>query len=94
MKINPDTKQEIKKLIQRKIEQEKERVTVYSAIELSQQEKKEVTSKLSLTGVSEISYILDPKLIAGIVVHKGSKILDLSLAGKLQNLHHLIYDNT
>lgn len=93
MKINPQTKEEIKRLIKEKVNRDKEKVVVYSAQELTPDQKRLLDQKLHFSDAKQISYEVNPSLIAGVVIKRGSKITDLSVYGTLTNLHSLIYDS-
>lgn len=92
MKINPQTKEEIRKLLKEKVALEKRKVTVYSASELTQEQKSLLSKKMGFSTGQKIEYTIKPSLIAGIMVQVGSRMIDESVQGKLQNLHSLIYD--
>ena len=57
---------------------------VLSAVPLTPEEQSRVKSELSL---SEASFKVDPKLLGGLRVRVGDKVVDGSVAGQLESLH-------
>lgn len=92
MKIDPTIKENLKEYFKDMMKQVKEKVIITSAYELSNEEEKTIISSLGLTG-GKIEYKVDPTLLAGVIVTYGSKIIDVSLKGQLQNFKHILYES-
>lgn len=92
MKIDPTIKEDLKEYFKDRMKQVKEKVILTSAYELSDEEKKTIISSLDLLS-GKIEYKVDPTLVAGVIVTYGSKIIDVSLKGQLQNFKHILYEN-
>ncbi|MBI4008738.1 F0F1 ATP synthase subunit delta [Candidatus Roizmanbacteria bacterium] len=94
MKIDPNVREELRRLFREKIETFKEKATVISASKLGEDEKNLLFSHVPLVSRDlNIEYIVDQSLLAGIVVKIGSKVIDLSLKGQLQNIKQKLYEN-
>lgn len=93
MKINPNLKEELKKYLKEKIQKESEKVVITSPYKLSQEEKDIIISKFPELREVEIEERLDPSLLAGITIKRGSKILDLSLSAKVNGLEQQLYES-
>jgi F-type H+-transporting ATPase subunit b len=69
-----------------------EAAEVVSALPLTKSEqqvvKTQVLSKLGKTG--QVSFRVDPAILGGLVVHMGDKVLDGSVAGKLEGLRQTL----
>lgn len=89
MNLDPRLKEEVKKFLIRKMREDSEVVTVVSAQPLTEDQEKELKSLIP-SSKKEMRQEIDKSLIAGIVVRQGSKILDLSIKGRLQNLENQI----
>jgi len=60
---------------------------VTSALPLSKEEEESVRRDvLAKTGAKEISFRVDPSILGGLVIRVGDKVLDSSVAGKLEGL--------
>jgi len=74
----------------KKLEQEKSKVTVYSAIELTIEEKEALGKYLKTkTENSEIEYQVDKNLVGGLKIKIGDNLLDRSLAGKIEQISEI-----
>ncbi len=93
MKINPNLKEDLRKYLFDKIKKDKSTVTVISSYVLKEEEKKLLQSKLTSFDWSMVKYVVDPKVIAGVIIKVGSKVIDLSLNASLQSLQHTIYES-
>lgn len=93
MKINTVTKQEIKLFLKKKLEDEKNKVFVYSPYSLSKEEINQVFEIIPFLKVRPVENIIDRQILAGIKVQYGSKILDLSLNAWLKNLASRLHEN-
>jgi len=64
-----------------------ESAQVTSALPLSKEEEESVRRDvLAKTGAKEISFRVDPSILGGLVIRVGDKVLDSSVAGKLEGL--------
>lgn len=93
MKINTVTKQEIKLFLKKKLEDEKNKVFVYSPYSLSKEEINQIFEIIPFLKVRPVENIIDRQILAGIKVQYGSKILDLSLNARLKNLASRLHEN-
>lgn len=95
MKIDPHLRQELKKFFKERITESKQRVTVFSAYKLSNQEKSELAQRLTtIKNSTNIEYVTDRDIIAGIIVKVGSSVLDLSLKGQVNSLKNFVYEHS
>lgn len=92
MKINTVTKQEIKLFLKKKIEEEKNKVFVYSPYSLSKEEINQIFEILPFLEAKSVENIVDRQMVAGIKVQYRSKIFDLSLSERLKNLASQLYE--
>ncbi|MBI2051321.1 F0F1 ATP synthase subunit delta [Candidatus Roizmanbacteria bacterium] len=92
MKIDAETKLEIKKFLQEKIEEEKRKVIVRSAYPLTKEEMELIFTLLPFLTKNDLATVVDRTLIAGVIIHYGSKVLDLSVKGRLVNLKGDLYE--
>jgi len=92
MKINPKLKDELRGFLMEKIQKEQNRVAVYSADSLSDDEKKSLENKFTDLNWSQAIFQIDKSVIAGIVIKVGSKTIDLSLTGSLSKLSDTLYE--
>ncbi|MBQ1948250.1 MAG: F0F1 ATP synthase subunit delta [Clostridia bacterium] len=69
-------------------------LTVTSAMELSMDIRKEIEEKFSgmLRDTVCAEYLIDEKLLGGIVVFDGTRVYDGSVRTKLENLREKIYE--
>ncbi len=64
-----------------------ESAVVTSALPLNKEEEETVKKDIvARFGVKEVTFRVDPSILGGLVVRVGDKILDASIAGKLENL--------
>lgn len=93
MKIKSYLKEELKKYLIDKIRNEEQKIKVFSAHFLSDEEKAVIKNKIKTFDWIDVDYKIDKSLIAGVVIKKGSQIIDLSLKGTLENLKKLVYES-
>lgn len=62
------------------------KVQVISALPLSEAEKSAIQGDLSGRGASEIDFKIDPKIMGGLVIRAGDRVVDGSVAGRLETL--------
>lgn len=89
MKISPQIKANIRKYLETLLKNEKNKITITSGHELDQDELSTLFESIPMLKNSTIEYRIDTQVIAGVVIKIGSKIIDLSLNGKLVQLKNL-----
>ena len=92
MKINPKLKNDLKRFLMDKIQEEKSIVTVYSACLLSDEDKKNLGIKFKELDWKKARFEIDKSVIAGVVIKIGSRTIDLSLLGTLSKLTNTLYE--
>lgn len=92
MKINTTLRKEIRSFIKNKIQEEKAKITVYVPYTLTSDDKESIQSLLSKKEISDVRYVIDKDIFAGIIIQYGSKLLDLSLRSGLKNLQKRMYE--
>lgn len=92
MKIHGYIKENLKKRLIEDLEKEKGKIVVYSAYVLSEEEKNLLYAKIPKLKGAYIEFVTDKSLIAGVIIKIGSKIIDLSLIGQLNNLVQIAYE--
>lgn len=91
MKIDPQIKKDLKERLRQDLEQKKRQVVLVSAYKIGADEIKALKEKLPALKDVDLKYQVDSAIIAGYIVKVGSRVLDLSLQGQLQNFKKLIY---
>jgi F-type H+-transporting ATPase subunit delta len=91
MKIDPQIKKDLAARLKEDLAKKKKQVVLISAYKLDKKEESSIMAKIPGLKNAQIRYEVDPAIIAGYVVRVGSKVLDLSLKGQLQNFKKLIY---
>jgi ATP synthase F1 delta subunit len=92
MKINPKLKDDLKNFLIERIKKEHDRVNVFSADSLTDDEKKALEKKFIDLNWKEADYKIDKSVIAGVIIKVGSKVIDLSLSGSLSKLSNTLYE--
>ena len=62
------------------------KVQVISALPLTEQEQAAIKSDLSGRGATEVEFKVDPKILGGLVMRAGDRIVDGSVSGRLESL--------
>ena len=62
------------------------KVMVTSALPLTANEQSSIQSDLAGRGATEIDFKIDPKILGGLVIRAGDRIVDGSVAGRLESL--------
>jgi F-type H+-transporting ATPase subunit b len=62
------------------------KVQVTSALPLNDSEQSSIKSDLSGRGASEVEFRVDPKILGGLVIRAGDRVVDGSVAGRLESL--------
>lgn len=91
MKLKPRIKDELRKFLIHKQQAEKAKARVISAQKLSEEEWTQVFQLFPDLKGKKIENEIDESLLAGIVVQKGSKIIDLSLKTQLNEFRKTAY---
>jgi F0F1-type ATP synthase delta subunit len=71
-----------------------DKVFIRSTYSLNQNEIENLRQMFPIMQNKEIENIVDPALYAGVVITVGTKQIDLSLSGGLQNLKHFMYESS
>ena len=87
----PETQRgELLALLAKKIDQDKEKVFVQSAVDLTDEEKKALEKYLeSKIETDNIEYQVDKKLVGGLKIKIGDNLIDRSLATKIGQIKEL-----
>lgn len=93
MKIKPHLKEDLKKYLTEKVRAEEQRIKVYSAYRLSNEEKDLLKKSVKELEWREVDYLVDESLLAGVLIKKGSKEINISLKGTLSNLQKIVYES-
>jgi len=93
MRINPHLKNDLRKYLSDKILTEKKKVTVTSSYVLEAEEIRLLQSKFPQLDWKTAKFVVDPSVIAGLIINVGSRVINLSLKESLLNLKHLIYES-
>lgn len=93
MKIKPHLKEDLKKYLIEKVRTEEQKLKIYSAYKLSDEEKSILKKKFKEFDWKDVDYLTDESILAGVVVKKGSKVINVSLRGALSNLKKLVYES-
>jgi len=64
---------------------------VTSALPLTEAEQEAVRKDLNLGGTAEVAFRVDPSILGGVVVRVGDRVVDGSVAGKLQALRQSLH---
>jgi len=92
MKINPKLKNDLKRFLMDKIQEERSIVSVYSANLLSNEDKKNLANKFKELDWKKARFEIDKSVIAGVIIKIGSRTIDLSLLGSLSKLTNTLYE--
>lgn len=71
----------------------KEKLKVYSPYKLSEKEKLVLKNKFTDFDWQDADFFVDETLLAGVVIIKGSKVIDISLKRSISDLKKIIYEN-
>lgn len=61
---------------------------VTSALPLSTNEQTSITSDLIGRGASEVEFKVDPRILGGLLVRVGDRVVDASVSGRMESLKH------
>ncbi len=87
MKISPGIKNDLKRFLVRTLRERDEQVTVTSACKLDSSAMNQIYEMLRGVDKNAVHVEIDETLMAGIVIRKGSKVIDLSLKTQLEQLY-------
>jgi F0F1-type ATP synthase delta subunit len=87
MKIDPSIKQELRAFLNKKIAEEENAVTVVSSDTLDETSIKMIEEVVPEMRNAHVRFEVDSSLMAGIIIRRGSRQIDLSLKGTLEQLH-------
>ena len=90
MKIKKEIRDELKKYYENICNSEIP-LEIISACELNQEQIKEIEKTIPFKS-NKIVCSIDEKLMAGIIIQYGTKMIDLSLKTKLENLKQTLYE--
>lgn len=93
MKIKPHLKEDLKKYLVERVKNEEQKLKVYSACKLSEDEKILLRKSIKEFDWTDVDYLIDENLLAGVLIKKGSKEINISLQGKLSNLKKIVYES-
>lgn len=91
MKIDPELKKELKKTLESSLEAGKKRAEVVSASKLDAKELEMLYKTVPALKSMVKKFVVDPGIMAGVVIRIGTKMIDLSLNGQLSKLQNKIY---
>jgi F0F1-type ATP synthase delta subunit len=87
MKIDPAIKDDLRKFLNKKIAEEENAVTVISADPLDESSVKMIEEVVPEMRSAHMRFEVDPSIMAGVIIRRGSRQIDLSLKGTLEQLH-------
>ncbi len=90
MKIKPRLKEDLKKYLRQKQEEEEKKVTITAPYRLSSEEVKNIINLFPELKGKRVTQVLDSSLLAGLTIRHGSKVKDLSLKNHLMSLENRI----
>lgn len=94
MKINPALRNRLKKRIVQELKNPSKRiVTVKSAVEMSEADLEALVSAVPQIKDAELQNVVDESIVGGLVIVDGSKIIDVSLKGKLDEIVATLLEN-
>ncbi len=93
MKIDPQTQKELKDIFHERVRNQKQKIIISAPYRLSMTDKDLIMKHVPVRNIpGNIEYEIDSSLLAGVIIRVGSKIIDFSLKGKLQNLKQSMYE--
>lgn len=94
MKIDPALRNRLKKRIVQELKNPSKRVvTVKSAFELSKTDLEALAQAVPQIQDAELHNIVDSRIMGGLIIVDGSKIIDVSLKGKLNDIVETLLNN-
>jgi len=92
MKINPNVKNDLKAFLDRKLAEERNKVIIVSSYKLKETDLKIIFKRFPFLHQDNVKNIIDDKLIGGVVIKFGTKVIDLSLKKQLEDLKKKLYE--
>ncbi|MEK7070949.1 MAG: F0F1 ATP synthase subunit delta [Patescibacteria group bacterium] len=92
MKLTSRLKEDIKKYILQRQKAQRDKVKIIAAYKLSQDEIDSLKKSFASFISSEPEVVIDPQILAGVILRKGSKVIDLSLTGKINKLQNVLHE--
>ncbi len=90
MKIKAEIKKDIKRFIREGLKKKQEEVTIIAPYTILPDDLQEIIKLYPQLESKKLITVVDPNIIAGVVIKMGTKVLDLSLANKIRNLQHSV----
>jgi len=94
MKIDPELKIELKKTLMNEINKKRDDIIIESSIPLSNEQISMLLEKYPKFKNKNIKFVLNRKIIAGIIIKQGSTIIDLSLLTQFNQIKKNLYEIT
>lgn len=94
MRIDAKLKAELKKILKKKIKEEEAKVKIISAQKLSKDEWKILFDTFAFLRNAKAQESIDRNLLAGVIIQRGSQLIDLSLRGRFRSLKRDLYEFT
>lgn len=92
MAINLKIKQELEEYLQNRADRGDNKAFITSAHNLSPEEIKAIRVAIPVLKKSQITNLLDERILGGFIIKFNTKIIDLSLSGQLKNFKKLMYE--
>lgn len=86
MRLTKQLKQDLKEYLKERMHHPKSRAQIISACELSPDQIKSIKSRVEMVRDAEVDVVIDPEILAGVIVQYGSKRLDMSLRTRIETL--------
>lgn len=89
-------KEESVKYLSKQFEETKKRVVIVSPYKLDIQEIHQIFDTLPFVKINEDKYenLVDQDILAGVIIKYGTKLIDLSVKSKLNNLRRKLYEDS
>ncbi len=93
MKISPTIKKQLKQCYAEQVRKAGGVIYVTVACEFSDRDMAEVRRILGVDELDkeQVHFRVDPSLLAGLIIQKGSDVVDLSVKGKLRRVKQTLY---
>ncbi len=92
MQLDKNLKEDVKKYLETKIKEERDKTIIISSYNLSQEEIDKVLNIFPFLNKNNCVNQIDPNILAGVVIKFKSKIIDLSFSSQLRNFKRLMYE--
>ncbi len=82
---------EIIKTLSEEAQLSAKQATVESAVSLSESQKKDVVELIAdKWGDKQVTFVVNPKIIGGLLIRLGDQTIDLTVASRMQNIYEQI----